>query len=462
FFYTPLQDSDAIKYRQEVAQDLENEALNKKIVSFTQKMSLVRRYLAMIEKLYYHYHKEGWFLEAAVTYCGAITELEEDLKASSLQARGLLAFRDHIISYVHSDEFELLLAETKKVSADLAAIQYGVIIKDSIVKVRQYEAETDYSLDVEATFAKFKQGAVKDYRIKLSFGSGMNHVEAKILNLVAKLFPEAFAALDDFCARHSNFLDTTIRTFDSEIQFYLAYLKYIGVIRRAGLTFCYPQMSRQSKEVYNDAGFDLALAAKRVGENSPIVSNDFYLKGAERILIVSGPNQGGKTTFARTFGQLHYLACLGLPIPGRRAQLFLFDRIFTHFEREEDIHNLRGKLQDDLVRSHAILAEATPHSVLIMNEIFSSTTLQDAVFLSQKLVARIIQLDLLCVWVTFIEELASISEKTVSMVSTVVPENPAVRTYKILRRPADGLAYAMSIAEKHHLTYESLKDRIPS
>ncbi|MFO7682755.1 MAG: DNA mismatch repair protein MutS, partial [Chloroflexota bacterium] len=64
FFYTPLQDSDAIKYRQEVAQDLENEALNKKIVSFTQKMSLVRRYLAMIEKLYYHYHKEGWFLEA--------------------------------------------------------------------------------------------------------------------------------------------------------------------------------------------------------------------------------------------------------------------------------------------------------------------------------------------------------------------------------------------------------------
>jgi DNA mismatch repair protein MutS len=462
FFYTCLHNTDATEYRQEIFRNLENKILFEHIQAFAQKMRTMRERLAQADKLYYKYQKERWFLDAVEIYCDAVNGLVHDLSLVDLKARGFLAFREYLTDYARSERFTSLLAETKKLLADLSAIRYCVLIKGNRVQVRKYEAEADYSAEVEATFQKFKQGAVKDYRVKFSNWADMNHVEAKILDFVAQLYPDVFSNLDAYCATHGNYLDETTREFDREIQFYIVYLEYLARLKRAGLKFCYPQVSDQCKQVYDYEGFDLALAYKLMNEKSSVVCNDFYLRDQERILVVSGPNQGGKTTFARTFGQLHYLASLGCPVPGREAQLFLFDRLLTHFEKEEDIQNLRGKLEDDLVRVHDILNQATPNSIIILNEIFNSTTLHDEIFLSGKVLAKIIELDLLGVCVTFLDELATFSEKTVSMVSTVVPENPAVRTYKIVRKPADGLAYALSIAEKYRLTYADLKERIKS
>jgi DNA mismatch repair protein MutS len=460
FFYAPLSDVGAIRYRQEVMRDMQDAKLMAYIKAFAEKMIVVRRYLALVEKVDYSRYKKGWFLEAVLVYCQAMTDLAHDLDLADLKSPGFLAFRNYATEYVHSKQFQSLLEEAQRVKNGLSGLKYCVIIQPGKFSVRKYEGETDYSIEVEKTFEKFKQGAVRDYRVKLEEMYSMNHIEAQILEFVARLYPQQFAALDRFCERYSNFVDETIGVFDREIQFYVAYLEFIAGIQRKGLSFCYPQVSATSREVSAVDVFDLALARTLLHTKKPVICNDFFLNDPQRVIVVSGPNQGGKTTFARTFGQLHYLANLGCPVPGRQAQLFLFDQIFTHFERQEDIHNLRGKLQDDLVRIHAILDRATPDSILILNEIFASTTLKDAVFLSKEIMARVMELDLLCVWVTFIDELSSLSQKTISMVSTVDPENPALRTFKIVRKPADGLAYAFSLAKKHRLTYEQIMERI--
>ncbi len=460
FFYAPLTDAETINYRYDVLRDLEDPALMGQIRSFAQEMRTMRARLARSEKAHYQHEKESWFLSAVKTYCAAVGRLAGELALLDLRSLGFRAFRDYLIDHTASEEFVSLTADTEKLGSELSSITYSLLIEGNRITVSRYEQAPDYGADVLQTFEKFKQGTVKDYRFEFHSAPEMDHVEAAILDRVALLFPNVFSFLHDYCSRHGAYLDPTLATFDREVQFYLACLEYTEPFKRAGLAFCYPSITAESKEVYGHDTFDLALANRLVRENTPVVTNDFYLREPERIFVVSGPNQGGKTTFARTFGQLHYLACIGCPVPGTDARLFLFDRLFTHFEREEDIRNLSGKLEDDLRRMHKILGSATPRSILIMNESFLSTTLKDALFLSKHVMERIVQLDLLCVSVTFLDELASLSETTVSMVSTVNPADPALRTFKVVRKPADGLAYAAAIAEKYRLTYGSVKARI--
>jgi len=462
FFYAPLKDAAAVQYRQQVFRDLENARLLEHIRAFARQMRSVREQLALADKLYYRYEKERWFLDSAAAYCHAVSALGRALDQEELSSTALLAFREYLRQYTRSEPFLTLLAETENLQAELRSVKYCLLIHGDRVTVRHYDSETDYSAEVEQVFAKFQQGKPRELKLSVPDGLHMNHVEAAILNLVARLHPGTFARLDQYRLKHAGYLDDGIAAFDREMQFYLAYLEYIAPLRQAGLPFCYPAIATEDKEVHACAAFDLALAHQRVQEHSTVVGNDFYLTGPERILVVSGPNQGGKTTFARMVGQLHYLAALGCPVPGTQARLFLVDHVFTHFEKEEDIRNLRGKLQDDLVRIHSILAQATSKSLLIMNELFTSTTSHDALFLGRKILEQVSRLGALCVYVTFLDELASLNETTVSMVATVAPHNPAMHTYQIVRRPPDGRAYAIALAEKYGLTYDRLRERLKS
>jgi DNA mismatch repair protein MutS len=461
FFYTKLHDVDAIEFRQEVIRELQNASLRKSIDAFAARMRQMRENLARCKKLHYQYQKEAVFLDTIEDYLDATSSLAAELSKLTLRSQGMVDFRNYITNYANGQEVAAMRSELEAVRDGLASIRYTIVIRDDNFTVRPYRGEPDYSKKVMDIFAKFRQHAPKDYRVEFREYPEMNHIEAKVLEFVAELNPEAFERMDNFCRRYQFFEDDTVLRFDREVQFYLAYLDYIEPLRSAGLPFCFPVVSDQGKDVNVQNGFDLALAKKLVGEDTRVVCNDFYLEGPQRIFVVSGPNQGGKTTFARMFGQLHFLANLGLPVPSEKAQLYLFDALFTHFERREDIKNLRGKLQDDLVRIHGILEQATADSIVIINEIFTSTTLQDAQYLSRRIIGRILALDALCVCVTFLSELSTLSSQTVSMVSTVEPDNPARRTYKVLRLPAEGRSYAMVIAEKYGVTYRGLMERIP-
>ncbi len=462
-FYSPYRNEDIVRHRQAVFSDLDRPEALKIFPVFCEAMRWVRANLGYAAKITHRCHKHTVFLRAASLYCDGVAALLRDLQSVPLRSPGLKHLQAYLGDYLESPAFQQLSKETAELRETLSKLSYGMLFRGDKVTVRKYASEPDYTVTILERFAKFREADVEPLAPqKPRDDFSLNHIEAAILEFVGRLFPEQFLRLDDYVARHADFIDAVVSRFDREIGFFVAYLDFIGPLKRSGLPFCYPDVSISSKDTEVTGSFDLALAAKLAQETDTIVCNDFRLAGRERLIVVSGPNQGGKTTFARMFGQLHFLAGLGCPVPGKTARLFIPDQIFTHFEREEDITNLRGKLEDELVRLHQSCEAMTADSVIVLNEIFNSTSLDDQIFLSTKVLKKILAIDAIGVCVTFIDALSKLSEKTVSMVSTVDPDDPAHRTFQIVRRPADGLAYALSLAKKHGVTYEQLRTRIRS
>ena len=140
FFYACLGRVDAIRYRQEVMQDLEHAGLLQQVQAFARKMRLVREHLVRIQKLHYKEQRQAWFLGAVEIYCDGIATLADELSHTELKSRGLSGFRDYLTSYASSTLFTLLSSETKKLKAELGAVKYCVLIKGSSFTVRGYEA----------------------------------------------------------------------------------------------------------------------------------------------------------------------------------------------------------------------------------------------------------------------------------------------------------------------------------
>ncbi len=460
FYYAPLRDVAAIAYRHEVFRDLQGDELRRPFDEFVSGMSAMRRCRTQAGQLRHPLQQQRWFLAAATAFCDAVVALRDGLADTGLSARGLRGFADYLGAYADGEPFHELVADTAAVQRELDAVRYTVLVDGPRVHVDKFAGQADYSADVAEVFARFRQDGGRDYRVQFKDWVDMNHVEEQVLDCVARNFTETFELLAGYCTRHRDFLDPTIARFDREIHFYLAYLEYMRRFTDAGLAFGYPDVSADFGGIEVDGGFDIALADTLAKRHESVVCNDFHLDRTERILVVTGPNQGGKTTFARMFGQLAHLASLGCPVPASRARLMLPDRVFTHFERQESLATLHGKLDDELVRIHDILSNATGHSIIVMNESFSSTTVNDALLIGSEVLERIIALGCLAVYVTFLDELAALDPTCVSMVGEVAPDDPAQRTFVLTRRPADGRAYADALARRYGLTYEALSERI--
>lgn len=458
-FHTPLRSAEELEFRHAVFRDLDTDDLRAVVDAFCEGMTTVRRYLVQVEKRRYALEQQRWFLDAALLYCKVIRAFNAGLAGTDPTSPTVQALIRHVQTYAASDEFTRLSTEADAALAGLSSVTYAIRIRGARVTVQRFENEANYTTQVEETFERFREAEAESHLVKIPDPGAMNHVEAQIIQRAHRLFPQDFAPLEEFCKRHVGFVDRQIDRFHLEVQFYLGYLDFCA--RLEGVPFCYPELTDTWDGTQVEAGVDLALAAVgNLEPGRPPVGNDLMLTGPERILVVTGPNTGGKTTFSRMVGQLHYLASLGVPVPARSARLVLTDHVFSLSGRRENVASLRSRLEEELFSLKEILDQATPRSLIVLNEVLASTTVDDAIDLGRSVLAQIRDLGCAAVLVTFVDELTQFGPETVSMVASVDERDPSVRTFRIVRAAADGRAYAWAIAQKYGLSGKQLHDRI--
>lgn len=286
----------------------------------------------------------------------------------------------------------------------------------------------------------------------------MNALELKIVEILNKKYSTLFKESIAFTASNDTFMSPDVIRIYNEMKFYIICHDYFASLKEKNYTFTYPLVSESRALEIKDL-YDLNLAL--VNDCTKVVKNDFQLSEGENGVWITGANQGGKTTFARNIGQLAYLASLGLPVPASYAKLPLFTGFFTHFSIEENAFKSNGKLKEELLHLQELITYArSGNNLIILNELFSSSTTSDAYDMSLLLIDKLIRDGFTVLCVTHIPRLATQRTDMISIATVLSDDSNNRRTYRFIRKEAELTAYAEDIARKYQLSNENIKERL--
>ncbi|BCV21563.1 MutS-related protein [Moorella sp. Hama-1] len=193
---------------------------------------------------------------------------------------------------------------------------------------------------------------------------------------------------------------TTLRT---ELAFYVGCLNLHEQLAQKGEPMCFPLPAAPGERRYSFKGlYDVCLA---LSLEQRTVGNDANADNKD-LVIITGANQGGKSTLLRSIGLSQLMMQCGMFAPAESFCASVCDGLFTHYKREEDVTMKSGKLDEELSRMSDIVDNITANSIVLFNESFAATNEREGSEIARQIVSALVEKQIKVFFVTHLYEFA--------------------------------------------------------
>jgi hypothetical protein len=223
-----------------------------------------------------------------------------------------------------------------------------------------------------------------------------------------------------------------LRGLRFELAFYVGCLNLDDQLAGMGQPVCVPEPQPAGEHNLSGRGlYDVCLS---LSMRARVVPNDFDADG-KALVMITGANRGGKSTFLRSVGEAQLMMQCGMFVGADAYRASVCDGLFTHFKREEDSTLRSGRLDEELGRMSEIVKAARSGSMVLANESFASTNEREGSEIARQIVRALIESGVRVVYVTHLFDLAHsffVQNLASALFLRAERENDAQRTFKVV------------------------------
>lgn len=449
-YYMLPENKETLNMRRDVFSDIKKPEIFEAFCNYSEAMKNVRDYLDYSEEIDFEPQKAVLFVTAASYYCKAV-EIITGLKdmVSSEELKKLVKL---VEEYASAEEYRIFRDSTSALYEEIKAFFYRISLTRDNFTIKSLKGESDYFEKIKRAFPQAENNG---FESPFKHRRTLSHMETEAYHAIAKAHPECIKKCKEFLVTHAEFCESAFTDLEFELQLYLSFYIFESYMEENGFSFTTPEINSL---IDAEGVYDIALALTLFNHERPVIDNTVSMNEGEKFLVVTGPNQGGKTTYARSIGQLIYFTMMGLDVAAKKASVPFFEGILTHFSVEESTETGQGKLKEELTRLAPMMSGNAQNCFVILNELFTTAATYDAAIMGRRVMNHFTGNGCIGIYVTHIKELAS-GDGVVSLVAVVDENDYHRRLYKMVRKPADGIGYAGTLVEKYGLTYDMLIDK---